>query len=673
VPSYPSSAIRQRETLLIARATWGWTPQVEADVLRSGWEAWLDRQLAPASIPDGTIDAALAGYTALRNSNQQNWAIVDGSDDGGDRVVSQLLHGTFRRQVKSNRQLFEVMVDFWNNHFNVFLLGSGRWAHLKVVDDRTVARAHALGRFRDLLVASARSPAMLVYLDNFPNDAGSPGGLNQNYGRELLELHTLGIVDGVQPYSEADVDAAARVLSGWSIDETQHRDTFLFKPEYHHAGPISFMGGAWSTPGRSGAAAVEDGIAFLGFLAGHRKTAEHIARKLCVRFVSDTPPPALVQQLADVYQANDTAIAPVLRTLFHSAAFAASAGQKVRRGLDVAVATVRITEGTLPADPSSELAVWMHAEWGLLAGMGQQIFGHRFPDGYPDENVEWISADGFLRRWELTGVLAKGWLGDGYQVDPKAMLPDPWPRTGGALVDALSRRLSGKVLGSDHHGFRDVPAGSYYDQAVSWMLEKGITTGYADGTFKPSNNLNRGQLATFLHRLVGLPTGAPPATFPDVPSSAYFAAAVSWMVDEGITTGYEDGTFKPNNVVNRGQLATFLWRLEGQPGGAPRNTFPDVPASAYYHDAVSWMVHRGITTGYADGRFKPNNPVNRAQISAFLWRLAFRPEPVISTAERNALLAFLERGPNDEVPEWLLWRTGDLTSLLLGFPAFQRR
>jgi uncharacterized protein (DUF1800 family) len=673
VPSYPSSPVRARETLLISRATWGWTPQTEADVLRSGWPSWLDRQLAPSTISDATVDTALAGYTALRNTNQQNWATVDATDDGWDHVVYQLLHGTLRRQVKSNRQLFEVMVDFWNNHFNVFLLGSGKYAHLKVTDDRTVARTHALGRFEDLLVASARSPAMLVYLDNFRNDVSSPGGLNENYGRELLELHTLGIVDGNQVYGEADVAAATRVLSGWSIDEAARKDTFLYKAGHHHTGPISFLGGTWSTPGRTGALGERDGIAFLRFLAGHRSTAEHLAWKLCRRFVSDSPPPALVQQLADVYQANDTAIAPVLRTLFHSQAFADSAGQKVRRGLEVAVAALRIVDAQLPTDPTSDLTSWIHAEWGILAGLGQQIFGHRFPDGYPDENAHWISADGFLRRWETCGWIAKSWLGEDYSVDPRAMLPDPVPRTGGAVVDALARRLSGKVLGSPHHGFPDVPAASYFDQSVSWMLDKQITTGYVDGRFKPSNNLNRGQLATFLWRLVGKPTGMPPTRFPDVPASAYFFDAVSWMVHEGITTGYVDGTFKPNNVVNRGQLATFLWRLEGEPGGSPRTTFPDVKPSAYYHDAVSWMVFRGITTGYVDGTFKPNNPVNRAQISAFLWRLAFSPEPVISATERNALLVFLGCGEHQVVEDWLLWKTGDLNSLLLGFPAFQRK
>ncbi|OWY62498.1 hypothetical protein B7486_58115, partial [cyanobacterium TDX16] len=137
MPSYPSSPVRARETLLISRATWGWTPQTEADVLRSGWAAWLDRQLAPTTIADASVDATLSGYPALRRTNQQNWATVDATDDGWDHVVLQLLHGTLHRQVSSNRQLFEVMVDFWNNHFNVFLLGSGKYAHLKVTDDRT--------------------------------------------------------------------------------------------------------------------------------------------------------------------------------------------------------------------------------------------------------------------------------------------------------------------------------------------------------------------------------------------------------------------------------------------------------------------------------------------------------------------------------------------------------
>ncbi|HYF47632.1 MAG TPA: DUF1800 domain-containing protein, partial [Acidimicrobiales bacterium] len=398
------------ETHLISRATFGWTPQVERDVLDLGWVAWLDQQLAPATIPDPTVAQLLAGHQTLGNSNWQNYVLADTVEDGWWRVLGERAHSTILRALHSRRQLYEVMVELWTNHFNINL-DEADGDHMITVDNREVARAHALGRFADLLQASAHSPAMLVYLDNWVSDANSDEGVNENYGRELLELHSLGIVDGVQPYTEADVRGVALVMSGWSVNTNRGAHTFQFKDAMHHHGPVSILNGAFSTPGRSGSAALQDGVDLLNVLARHPATARHLAHKLCRRFVADSPPPALVTSAAAVYTQHDTAIAPVLRHIFHSPEFAAATRSKVRRGFEVLVASARAMRGTVDPDPVGDLARRLHSPgWGILDRLGQRLWGQVTPDGYPDTAPDWISADGLLRRWEMAGTLTATWM-----------------------------------------------------------------------------------------------------------------------------------------------------------------------------------------------------------------------------------------------------------------------
>ncbi|OWY62756.1 hypothetical protein B7486_56725, partial [cyanobacterium TDX16] len=201
---------------IIDRATWGWTPDLETEVRSVGWERWLDQQLAPSTIPDSEVDALLAGYVTLGASNDENYR--RSTSQGQDALVrGEIRQATILRQLHSKRQLHEVMVDFWTNHFNVFLFDSSSNSCLKTDNDRDVARPHALGRFVDMLIADAKNPGMLVYLDNWLSSSRSTLGVNENFARETLELHTLGIIDGVQPYGQADVQGLANVLSGFSI------------------------------------------------------------------------------------------------------------------------------------------------------------------------------------------------------------------------------------------------------------------------------------------------------------------------------------------------------------------------------------------------------------------------------------------------------------------------
>ncbi len=173
--------------------------------------------------------------------------------------------------------------------------------------------------------------------------------------------------------------------------------------------------------------------------------------------------------------------------------------------------------------------------------------------------------------------------------------------------------------------FFDVPNNAYYTAAVGWLAAAGITTGTGAGQFSPDDFVTRGQMATFLHRYRNSPAGSPPAGFSDVPAGRFYSDAVDWLFAEGITTGTGPGRFSPDDIVTRGQMATFLWRLEGSPAGSPAAGFSDVNGGAFYSDAVDWLLYRGITTGVGGNRFAPNDLVTRAQMATFLWRLAGSP------------------------------------------------
>jgi uncharacterized protein (DUF1800 family) len=376
----------------------------------------------------------------------------------------------------------------------VYLFNSSANSSLKTDNDRDVHRPHALGRFIDLLVADAKNPGMLVYLDQHLSSSKSAQGVNENFARETLELHTLGIIDGVQPYGQADVRGLANVLSGMSITPQATTDCqYFYNTAYHAPLPVSLLGGAWSTPGRSGAAGEGDAISALTFLACRPETARHIAWRLCRRFVADDPPDALVAQLAAVYRDNDTQIVPVLRALFRSEAFFASS-PKYRRGLDALVASMRVTASTLDPNPIGSGAgnVTTH-----LGRVGHQLFNRASPDGYPDTRAEWLSSEAALKRWAWNGQLARN-ATTGITVDVNTLMGSPTPTTGGALVDRLAARILGTVAAEPE--FRDVATTHPFAREIAWMADSDISTGYAGNLYKPAANVSRQAMAAFLVR-----------------------------------------------------------------------------------------------------------------------------------------------------------------------------
>jgi uncharacterized protein (DUF1800 family) len=438
-PPVPTSLSAARH--LANRATFGATDATVERILAVGAAAWIDEQLAPGRLPHA--EALLAGYTTLRQTNAQNEAVRSTDED---RLLAELDHATLLRAVHSERQLFEVMCDFWTNHLNIWR--RAKWlTQLKTVDNEKVIRAHALGRFSDLLMASAKSPAMLVYLDNFASE-GQPGKrVNENYGRELLELHTLGIVNGTQVYDESDVLGVSKVLSGWSInwEDNAQRYTFRFSEWWHSRDAVSILGGAWRRPSRADyhdrvANAQADGESLLRFLARHPSTARNLATKLVRRFVSDTPPPALVDRLVRTYLANDTAIAPVLRQLLSSPEFHASVGQKVKRPQDWLYSALRTTAAQIDPAPMGIAAARLRSAG---AALGQPLFERPSPDGWPDRAAHWVAADGLLKRWEHAARIARNRITDEdsaqkVTVDAAALVPSPRPPTVRQLLVAMA-------------------------------------------------------------------------------------------------------------------------------------------------------------------------------------------------------------------------------------------
>ncbi len=424
---------------LANRATFGATKPVVDRILTIGAEAWIDEQLAARG---AGVESMLSGYTTLGATNAQN----ENQRKTDESVLfDELDHAMLLRAVHSQNQLYEIMCDFWSNHFNIWR--SAKYlTQLKTRDDGDVIRPNALGRFVDLLLASARSPAMLVYLDNYNSNARAPKGLNENWGRELLELHTLGIIKGEQVYSEADVRAVATVMAGRTINyaNTPTRFTYLWNSSYASTDAVSVLGGQWSRPTRSNAAQSEtDGDSLLAFLARHPSTARYICYKLCRRFVADDPPMALVDRLAAVYTANDTAIAPVLRTLLLSQELRSSGGRKTKRPIEWLYSGLRVMGATVDPKPSGQAASRLRS---VQSTLGQPINGRPSPDGYPETASAWVSADGLLKRWEKGALLARNRITDTnaaekVTVDLNALLPSPLPTTTRDLVVAIADQV----------------------------------------------------------------------------------------------------------------------------------------------------------------------------------------------------------------------------------------
>ncbi|MBT9257036.1 DUF1800 family protein [Phycicoccus sp. MAQZ13P-2] len=414
--------------LLARRATWGATPEVVDAITAMGASAWVEAQLAPKGIADPVVDDLIA--TQFPRLSWQTWEVRDRywpnqtGDLGYDTVEAYAA-----RAIWSTRQLLEVMVDFWSNHLVVTAPWGETWDCVHRFHE-DVIRKNALGRYVDMLVAAAMHPAMLAQLDNESSSKRAP---NENFGRELLELHTVGVTGG---YVESDIRTSALVLTGISTEP--ETGEYFYRYNRHHTGQVGLLG--WSSANTSSRGEAV-GVSYLQHLARHPSTARRLATKLAVRFVSDTPPSSLVDSLAQVYLANDTAIAPVLRALFASTEFAESAGRKTKRPLERIVSVAR----ALGVKPGANTRGWLgDLTWNARVA-GQAPLAWPAPNGYPDVAAAWSGAGATLAGWNF--AMHQGWsaadTNEKRVVYPalRGLLPSTLPATHGAAVDALATRL----------------------------------------------------------------------------------------------------------------------------------------------------------------------------------------------------------------------------------------
>lgn len=389
---------------LLSRATWGVTASERRRATAMGADAWIDEQLAADTIDDHDCDDAVAALPTLSMTGAQIKAYKDASHP----VSSELTAATLYRAVASRRQLYEVMVDHWSNHFNIFM-PEEFIVRFKTVDDRDVIRKHALGRFRDMVHASAKSPVMMRYLNVAVNTRNGP---NENYARELMELHTLGVGGG---YTEQDVKAVARCFTGWNWNADV---VFEFRPADHVPGDKTVLGQRIAEGGAA------EGEAVIDLLVDHPSCARHVARRLVRRFVSDAPPESLVAKVAAAF-GRDGDIKAMLRVLLRSSEFAAATSAsnggpaKIRRPFEQWAACLRALEcdagallTELPKDVyegQDRVAYEGRAE-AYLQQMDQLPFRWRAPDGYPDTGRPWSGMHVMVGRWNFAQALCAGEL-----------------------------------------------------------------------------------------------------------------------------------------------------------------------------------------------------------------------------------------------------------------------
>ncbi|GIF49057.1 uncharacterized protein (DUF1800 family) [Asanoa ferruginea] len=429
-PTSPNLLSRDPILHMLRRATFGPTRALVDAATKTGIDEWLERQLNPGKIDDPVSAKALSAFPTVSMSTAQIRRTVK---EGDFQAQFELGQATIARQFWSERQLFEVMVDFWANHLNVTNPFDGGW-DVRTSYDNDVIRKHALGKFVDMLKASARHPAMLRYLDNADSDRRS---VNENYGRELLELHTVGIDGG---YNEKDVRNSAYILTGRTVT---NEGEFRYDSGRHWVDPVKVLGFKDKNASRSKGLAV--GEKYLSYLATHPATAKNIARKLAVRFVCDSPPNGLVQRLADTYLENGTAIAPVLRVLFRSREFWISTGLKTRRPLENFVATAR----AIGIAPGSDTRSGIEGLYYMTQRFGNAPLAWVPPNGYPDVAAAWRSAHATLALWNAHRSLIEGWeRGLSY---PKAEgLVGKRPATTGPYLDSLAARLVFQKVAAPH-------------------------------------------------------------------------------------------------------------------------------------------------------------------------------------------------------------------------------
>ena len=484
----PIRELNEEEAILHALNRLGFGPrpgQVE-QIEKTGLENWIQAQLHPENISDSVADARLAqlpalplGAAALLDQYPPQDAAAKRSGmkieeyqkrlqdlakrPGGissfpfkdsNQIANELTEAKMTRAVYSERQLAEQLSDFWFNHFNIFIYKDlDRWYLIPY--ERDAIRPHVLGKFRDLLEATAKSPAMLFYLDNSSSadphafdrmklhPAGArPGeklpplgpkrGLNENYGRELMELHTLGVDAG---YKQKDVIEVARAFTGWTIESPRENPVFYFDERIHDPDPKQVLGKNIKAGG------IKDGEQVLDLLAKNQNTARHISLQLAEHFVSDDPPAALVARMAKTFEKSKGDIRAVMTTMIYSPEFWSRAAfrAKVKTPFELVASTTR----ALGADVDQPLQL---AQW--VARIGEPLYQCLTPNGYSDKAATWISTGALLNRVNFAVALTSNKV-RGAQVDINSLIgTDVGANSKLALERVETEFLAGQVSDS---------------------------------------------------------------------------------------------------------------------------------------------------------------------------------------------------------------------------------
>ncbi|OCQ90448.1 hypothetical protein BCD64_27635 [Nostoc sp. MBR 210] len=436
---------------IINRLSFGAKPGDIQKVESVGVERYIKAQLSPNSIsepPSLTRQLSQLETLSLNTVEIRNYLKAPPQatpeekkalQKKGDKILQQAVKARLLQATSSNRQLQEVMVDFWYNHFNVYS-GKGNARYWVGAYEQEAIRPYALGRFRDLLGATAHHPAMLVYLDNSQNKAsrrpGATPRVNENYARELMELHTLGADGG---YTQQDVIALARIFTGWGIarpgEQTNGKSVFYFDPKFHDPNDKVFLGRTIKASGQA------EGEQALDILAQSPATAHHISYQLAQYFVSDRPPASLVDRLAQRFRNTDGNIRAVLETLFQSPEFWDKKyfNAKFKTPFQYTVSAVRATglevNNTIPLSRN-------------LEQLEMPVYGCRTPDGYKNTQDVWLNPEAMNRRLSFATALGSGrlpLLGTANNQPKNKSINRVQPLDATQLINTLGNSLSPKT------------------------------------------------------------------------------------------------------------------------------------------------------------------------------------------------------------------------------------
>lgn len=420
----------------LSRLTWGPEPGQSEAVRRSGLKKWIELQLHPERVSENPeLEKRLAGLNSLNIDTAAAFGMFkDRKTESIRPIVKAVQEAKVYRAVYTNRQLEDVLTDFWYNHFNVFM-DKGPDRVFVGPYERDAIRPHVLGKFESMLEATASHPAMLWYLDNWQSvgsDSAIAGmgkrlakrarGLNENYGRELLELHTLGVDGG---YTQTDVVEVARCFTGWTIRDGR----FQFVPAMHDRGQKVVLGVTIPSGGGK-----EDAHRVIEIVSRHPATAKFISRKLAQRFVADVPPAPLVDAMAKTFLKTDGDLRKVMKTMLNSKQFWSQDlfQAKLKSPLELVVSAARAGQ----ADLHNGIGLALAAE-----RMGQPLYRKLEPTGYANTSEEWKNSASLLARMNLAGTLARNRVPGMDFTWPS----NPLTMLAGAPSETLKQGLAGKT------------------------------------------------------------------------------------------------------------------------------------------------------------------------------------------------------------------------------------